>query len=163
MRETCVRIDGRVVLGPVDLVVRRGEHWVLIGPNGGGKTTLLSLAGARRQPTAGRVWVLGKRLGSADIRAIHPRISHTSHVLTETMPTDISVETVVLTGKRATLSPWFQAFDPSDRRRARDLLEQVGCADLVDRPSQPAARANGSACCSPARCSRGPFSRIRSS
>lgn len=134
MREASVRIDGRVVLGPVDLVVGRGERWVLLGPNGSGKTTLLSLAGARRQPSSGRVTVLGMRLGSADVRAVHPRVSHTSHVLTEMMPPDLSVETVVLTGKRATLSPWFQAFDEADRRRARHLLEQVGCGDLAARP-----------------------------
>ncbi len=72
LRQASVRIDGRTVLGPVDLRVGRGERWVLLGPNGGGKTTLLALAGARRQPSSGRVAVLGATLGSADVRAIHP-------------------------------------------------------------------------------------------
>jgi iron complex transport system ATP-binding protein len=134
MREASVRIDGRIVLGPVDLVVERGERWVLLGPNGGGKTTLLSLAGARRQPSSGHVTVLGTELGSGDVRAVHPRISHTSHVLTEKMPPGLTALAVVLTGKRATLSPWFQAFDEADRSRARALLEQVGCAGLAERP-----------------------------
>ncbi len=128
-----VRIEGRTVLGPIDLEVRRGERWVLLGPNGGGKTTLLSLAGARRQPSSGRVAVLGVTLGTADVRAVHPRISHTSHVLAERMPPDLSVRTVVLTGKRATLSPWFQEFDEADERRAATLLEQVGCGHLAAR------------------------------
>ena len=134
MQEATVRIDGRNVLGPVDLVIERGQRWVLLGPNGGGKTTMLSLAGARRQPSSGRVTVLGSRLGSADVRAVHPRVSHTSHVLTEKMPTGLTAEAVVLTGKRATLSPWFQVFDDADRRRARNLLEQVGCTGLAERP-----------------------------
>jgi iron complex transport system ATP-binding protein len=133
MEQAAVRIDGRTVLGPIDLVVRRAERWVLLGPNGGGKTTLLALAGARRQPSSGRVTVLGARLGSADVRVLHPRISHTSHLLAERMPSDLSVRTVVLTGKRATLSPWFQSFDEADERRAATLLERVGCEHLAAR------------------------------
>jgi iron complex transport system ATP-binding protein len=133
MREAQVRIEGRTVLGPIDLEVGRGERWVLLGPNGGGKTTLLSLAGARRQPSSGRVTVLGITLGTGDVRALHPRISHTSHALAERMPPDLSVRTVVLTGKRATLSPWFQEFDEVDERRAVALLERVGCGHLAAR------------------------------
>jgi iron complex transport system ATP-binding protein len=133
MRGAQVRIDRRVVLGPIDLVVGRGERWVLLGPNGGGKTTLLALAGARRQPSSGRVRVLGVALGTADVRALHPRISHASHVLAELMPPDLSVRTVVLTGKRASLSPWFQDFDDADERRAATLLERVGCGHLAAR------------------------------
>ncbi|MGH2672935.1 MAG: ABC transporter ATP-binding protein [Actinomycetota bacterium] len=133
MRKAQVRIDGRVVLGPIDLVVGRGERWVLLGPNGGGKTTLLALAGARRQPSSGRVTVLGLTLGTADVRDLHPRISHTSHVLVERVPPDLSVRTVVLTGKRATLAPWFQEFDEADVRRAAALLERVGCGHLAAR------------------------------
>jgi iron complex transport system ATP-binding protein len=49
------------------------------------------------------------------------------------MPPDLSVRTVVLTGKRATLSPWFQEFDEADERRAATLLEGVGCAHLASR------------------------------
>lgn len=133
MREALVRIEGHVVLGPIDLAIGRGEHWVLLGPNGGGKTTLLALAGARRQPSSGRVMVLGATLGTTDVRALHPRISHTSHILAEGMSPDLSVLTVVLTGKRATLSPWFQVFDEADERRAATLLERVGCGHLPAR------------------------------
>ena len=133
MRGAQVRIDGRVVLDEIDLEIGRGERWVLLGPNGGGKTTLLSLAGARRQPSSGRVAVLGVTLGAADVRGLHPKISHTSHVLAERMPPDLSIRTVVLTGKRSTLSPWFQKFDGADERRATRLLEQVGCAHLAVR------------------------------
>jgi iron complex transport system ATP-binding protein len=133
LRDATVRIDGRTVLGPVDLRVEPGERWVLLGPNGGGKTTLLALAGARRQPSSGRVVVLGATLGSADVRAIHPKVSHTSHVLAERLHPGLDVRTVVLTGKRAVLSPWFQEFDLDDEARATTLLDRVGCAHLAAR------------------------------
>lgn len=134
MRGAEVRIDGGTVLGPIDLEIRRGERWVLLGPNGSGKTTLLALAGARRQPSAGSVAVLGTTLGRGDIRLIHPRISHTSHVLVELLDPGLPALTVVLTGKRSTLSPWFQRFGPEDERRARELLDRVGCGHLAERP-----------------------------
>lgn len=133
MRGAEVRIDGRTVLGPLDLRIGRGERWVLLGPNGSGKTTLLALAGAHRQPSRGTVTVLGTVLGRGDVRLLHPRISHTSHVLAEMIDPDLPVLTVVLTGKRSTLSPWFQRFGPDDERRARDLLDRVGCGTLAGR------------------------------
>ena len=133
MRGATVRIDGRTVLGPIDLAVGSGERWVLLGPNGGGKTTLLALAGGRRQPSSGRVSVLGRALGATDVRTLHRRISHTSHLLAELMPTGLDVRSVVLTGKRSSLAPWFQTYDDADARRAATLLELVGCADLAER------------------------------
>jgi iron complex transport system ATP-binding protein len=133
LRGAGITIDGRTVLGPIDLRIAAGERWVVLGPNGSGKTTLLALVGARRQPSVGDVVVLGRALGSADVRTLHPRISHTSHVLAERMPGGLTVRAVVLTGKRGVLSPWFQDYDEDDLGRAAIVLERVGCGDLADR------------------------------
>jgi energy-coupling factor transport system ATP-binding protein len=47
---------GRWVLEGVDLTGRSGEVVALVGPNGGGKTTLLRVIAGGLAPTAGRVW-----------------------------------------------------------------------------------------------------------
>jgi len=135
-----VRIVGRPILGPVDLLVRRGERWALLGPNGSGKTTLLGLAGARRQPSSGRVRVLGETMGRSDVRSLHGRIGHSSHTLADLMPQHLDAADVVLTGKRSTLSPWFERYDDADRRRASTLLEELGCAHLAGRPFSTASQ-----------------------
>ena len=45
----------QLVLDGVDLRVRRGEFWFLIGPNGHGKTTLLSAMLGQLRPSGGRL------------------------------------------------------------------------------------------------------------
>jgi iron complex transport system ATP-binding protein len=128
-----VRVGGATILGPVDLRIETGEHWVVLGPNGGGKTTLLSLLGAWRQPSGGRVEVLGCRLGRTDVRMLRRRIGHVSHVLGERLRPRQLVIDVVRGGRAAALETWWQALDDEDLAAARLALERVGCAALADR------------------------------
>jgi len=53
---------GRIgVLEGVNLEISEGERLAIVGPNGGGKTTLLRLMLGLERPTKGRVRVFGKR------------------------------------------------------------------------------------------------------
>jgi ATP-binding cassette subfamily F protein 3 len=45
------------VLLDVELVITRGERVGVVGPNGGGKSTLLKLLGGRLEPAAGTRWI----------------------------------------------------------------------------------------------------------
>jgi ATP-binding cassette subfamily F protein 3 len=49
--------DEDPVLLDVDLVVMRGERVGIVGPNGGGKSTLLRVLGGRLAPAAGSRWI----------------------------------------------------------------------------------------------------------
>jgi zinc transport system ATP-binding protein len=51
---------GPMVLEHVDLTIEEGEFMGLVGPNGGGKSTLLKILLGLLDPTAGRVQVLGR-------------------------------------------------------------------------------------------------------
>ncbi|MBA3606163.1 MAG: ABC transporter ATP-binding protein [Actinomycetota bacterium] len=57
-------------VGPVDLHVAAGERVVLVGHNGSGKTTLLRMAAGLLEPSAGRVTVDGRDVGSVEARAL---------------------------------------------------------------------------------------------
>jgi iron complex transport system ATP-binding protein len=128
-----VRIGGGLILGPVDLTIADGERWVLLGPNGSGKTTALSLMGARRQPSTGDVIVLGCRLGRTDVRRLRHRIGHVSHRVAEELDGGLTVVDTVLTGRDGTLVRWWQSFDGTERDEAHRLLQEVGCGSLADR------------------------------
>ena len=57
------RFGERVALDGVTFDVRPGEIFGLLGPNGGGKTTLFRIAATLMRPTAGRVLVFGAGVG----------------------------------------------------------------------------------------------------
>jgi iron complex transport system ATP-binding protein len=126
--------QGATLVGPVDLRVGRGQRWALLGPNGSGKTSLLLLAGARRQPVRGRVTVLGQRMGEVDVRRLRPRIGHTSHRLADDMRPGMPALEAVLTGARGALESWLTEFTPDERSRAQRRLHEVGCGGLAERP-----------------------------
>jgi iron complex transport system ATP-binding protein len=133
LRGATVRAGGRTILGPVDLTVHEREHWVVLGPNGSGKTTMLSRARGLREPSAGGGRVLGARLGRVDVRRLRTRIGHVSHTVADRLRPELPVQDVVLTGKASVLETWWQELTDRDRTRARALLDDVGCLELSER------------------------------
>ncbi len=49
-----------VAVDSIDLTIDTGTYFALLGPSGGGKTTLLRLVGGFARPTAGRVLLHGR-------------------------------------------------------------------------------------------------------
>jgi iron complex transport system ATP-binding protein len=124
---------GPPVLDGIDWEVGPGERWVVLGPNGSGKTSLIRIAGAWLHPTSGRVEILGRRLGRTDVRELRTRIGLASGGLEALFSQDVTAHEVVLSGKHAALETWWHPYTDDDRRRATGLLEQVGCSHLADR------------------------------
>ena len=125
---------GGWILEGIDWDVRRDERWAVLGANGSGKTTLLSLAAALRRPSRGTVDVLGCRLGRVDLRLVRSRVGLASSALAAQLRADLSAADAVVTAKHAALEPWWHRYDEADRRRARHLLDEMGCGGLAGRP-----------------------------
>ena len=65
----------RAVLTGCHLTIRQGERVGLIGPTGGGKTTLLHLIVGLLRPTSGRIEIFGKpRTKEADFLEVRRRV-----------------------------------------------------------------------------------------
>lgn len=122
----------RRVLDAVTWAVRPGERWVVLGGNGSGKTSLLSIASLYQHPSEGTVEVLGERLGRTDVRRLRTRIGLTSAAMADRLRPGLAALEVVVTAKHAALEPWWHAYDDADRARARSLLERVGAGALAD-------------------------------
>ncbi|TMA26791.1 MAG: ATP-binding cassette domain-containing protein [Deltaproteobacteria bacterium] len=64
-----------LVLRSVDLVLRKGEVVALVGPSGGGKTTLLNLLPRFADPTEGRITLDGRDLREASLSSLRAQIA----------------------------------------------------------------------------------------
>ena len=58
-RDLCQRYGERTALRDVSLAVRAREVFGVLGPNGGGKSTLFRILSTLQRPTAGSAWIFG--------------------------------------------------------------------------------------------------------
>lgn len=115
-----VRRGGRDVLHGVDFAVERGWVAGLLGPSGGGKTTLMRAIVGVQADVRGRVEVLGEPAGSPSLRA---RIGYVTQ--SPAVYGDLSV--------RANLD-YFAAILGADGGRVQTVLRDVALHDTAAQP-----------------------------
>lgn len=135
MREKVIHVDNLTVyygqtpaLTSVCLDVYEGEYLGIIGPNGGGKTTLLKTMLGINPPTEGIVEIYGEPIAKQPtLMGYVPQFA----VMNKTFP--MTVFEVVLTGRlKSGLKPFFH-YTQKDQATVRDLLARVGISDLAER------------------------------
>ena len=124
--------DGKVILKEVSWRIEPGEHWVILGANGSGKTSLLAALTGYLMPTHGELSVWGQRYGDCDWRALRTRIGLVSSSLRQMMPEHETALDAVVSGRGAVIDLWGVP-SPADARMARTLLKSVEAGDLADR------------------------------
>jgi iron complex transport system ATP-binding protein len=126
-------IRGRTtLLNDVSWRIEPGEHWVILGPNGCGKTSLLKALTGYLTPSSGEIELLGQRYGESDWRDLRLQIGLVTSALQASVPPDEPALETVVSGKYAQLDLWVK-LTPSDRRAARKLLRFVNAGKLADR------------------------------
>ena len=120
--------DAEPILDHIDFTIDRKDFVCLVGPNGGGKTTLLKLMLGLLKPAAGTM----KILGTTPERA-RPRVGYMPQFTQLDPKFPVTVSDVVLMG-RLGLSPRFGPVRRADHDAAHQALKEVGLADFLKRP-----------------------------
>src|SRR5271170_7709940 len=122
-----------VILDEVNWRVERGQHWVILGANGSGKTSLLSALTGYLMPTSGEIFLLGKTYGQSDWRELRKKIGLVSSSVRQMMADDEPALETVASGKYAMIDFWGRV-TRAEKSQSLKLLRQVECEYLAARP-----------------------------
>lgn len=120
--------SGQEVLSAVNFAVYSGDFVAIIGPNGGGKTTLMKLVLGLLQPTGGTIRVGGKvpGRGGAVIGYVPQTINHNHNF-------PASALDVVLMGRHSPEKRWNLFYGRDDRVAALRALERMEMDTYAER------------------------------
>jgi iron complex transport system ATP-binding protein len=130
-RDLTIGYSDRVVGRGLNVALAQGEVLALLGPNGGGKTTLLKTLLGLLAPLAGEAAIDGRSLATYSVRERARHIAYVPQLHTPTFA--FTVEAVVLIGRTAHGS-LFARPSAHDREVARQSLVRFGIDHLSQRP-----------------------------
>ena len=131
-----VKYEDTTVLSPLDLEISSSDRWVVLGPNGSGKTSLIKILSLYRYPTTGTVKVLGETWGATDVRQLRQRIGLASSSLRDQFRSDILGLDIVMTARHAALETWWHEYSEDDSEAAMECLARIGAEALAARKFQ---------------------------
>jgi len=126
LEDVWVHFDGVPALEEVDLSIQQYDFLGIIGPNGGGKTTLLKVILGLLKPSRGKVTVFGHTPEKGrEFVGYVPQYS----LFDRNFP--VSVWDVVLMGRLKHKNP-FRGYSEADKKLAHDSLETIEMLDFKD-------------------------------
>jgi iron complex transport system ATP-binding protein len=129
----CISREGTQILRGINWQVDPGQHWVLLGANGSGKTSLLAALTGYFMPSSGDMELLGHRFGASDWRQLRTRIGIVSSSIRQLMAESEPALDTVASGRYAMIDFWGHP-SRADQAVARRLLRAVHCSHLEERP-----------------------------
>ncbi|MDH4408775.1 MAG: ATP-binding cassette domain-containing protein [Verrucomicrobiales bacterium] len=137
MENVSVQRNGRKILGEINLTVERDQHWVILGGNGSGKTSLLNVLMGYLTPTTGDVHLRGREdavnSASQSWDDWRKRIGFVSSSISQLIDPGETALEIVLSGRHAMVNYWQHGDDnPAEIRAAEKVLEKVNASSLRD-------------------------------
>jgi zinc transport system ATP-binding protein len=123
LKNIYVKYEKQSVLEDISFVVEENDFFTIVGPNGGGKTTLLKVLLGLMKPVKGSVKIGDGKNNASELIGYVPQFSKSDR----SFPIDVW-ETVLL--GRLNKQKWFSRFNSEDKRLTEHVLDVVGMLDL---------------------------------
>jgi zinc/manganese transport system ATP-binding protein len=117
-----------LALQNVSLKIRSGQFMAIVGPNGGGKTTLLRTILGMVPPVGGKIMVRGQPLSRSSLR----RIAYVPQLETIDWNFPITVEEVIVMGFFVK-NRWFAGIGTAEKHKLANIMERLNLAGLGKR------------------------------
>lgn len=124
------------ILRKIDWRVENGQHWVILGANGSGKTSLLAVLTGYLRATNGVVRLLGETYGQANWPALRARIGFVSSIIAQRVPPDETALETVMSGHTAQLGYWTRDSHKQQEAKAEKALQclrRMGAKSLAQK------------------------------
>jgi iron complex transport system ATP-binding protein len=132
LKGLCVRRGAATILNGIDWRVCVGENWLLMGANGSGKTSLLSVLAGYLTPSDGELLVCGKLYGNFPWQELRAMLGIVSSSVKRMIRPQFTALEIVASGHGAVVNPW-ETPEPAIVQRAADLLVEAGLEPLSAR------------------------------
>ena len=131
IRNLAFHYGEKTVFSSVNLEVRRGEIFCLVGPNGCGKTTLQHCILNLLQPQEGEIRIENREIHSYRERELAAKLAYVPQSHTPTFPY-LTLDVVAMGGLRS--HSLLGGNDRENRDRAMELLTELGIGQLAQVP-----------------------------
>ncbi|MBN1915031.1 MAG: ABC transporter ATP-binding protein [Parachlamydiales bacterium] len=119
---------GVKILDNINLRIHEKEFLGIVGPNGGGKSTLIKLMGGLISPVKGKIVVLGK-----SPKTMRTEIGYVPQFSTCEKHFPISVRDMILMGRLGKTS-WGGFYRKKDKAMVAKIMEELEISSWKDRP-----------------------------
>jgi len=130
VKNLSLRIGDQTVLQNISFEIYNGEYIAIIGPNGGGKTTLIKVLLGLQKPSSGEIFIYGKPIEEFKewykIGYVPQRASHVDANFPAT------VEDIVNMGRTAKRGI-FSRMSAGDKQHVYDAMQKMDILDLKEK------------------------------
>lgn len=135
LKQATIQYGDTVIVDKLDWTIEPGQHWQLSGPNGSGKTCVLSLiTGDHPQCYTNDIFVFGFQRGNGEsIWQIKQFIGYVSTALQWEYRVSTSCKNVIISGFHDSIGVYTKSSD-NQKRIADQWLELLGMKDRADQP-----------------------------
>ncbi|MGL4629699.1 MAG: ATP-binding cassette domain-containing protein [Leadbetterella sp.] len=134
LKNTSVRFGEKTILSDIDWKIQKGEKWALMGINGSGKSSLLSLiTGDNLQCYSNDIWLFDKKRGTGEsIWDIKKKLGFVSPEMHTYFNRNIRIWKVVASGLLDTIG-LHKEISSTERDKVDSFLDAFGLLALAER------------------------------